>query len=348
MGLGENPPGVLVLYNESLNLIKGEPHDMLAEHGVIACATAVAEALSENYKVIKVPVHTDIELALSPYPPTDWFVFNLGEGVEGRLFEAARIAWALDALGYTFTGAGGNTIANTTHKHLAKQYLAQAHLPTPTGWVFRDPREVSGDYPYPLIVKPVAEDGSLGITADSVVHDREALLERVGYVIECYRQAALVEQFVKGREFNISIWGKPPEVLPLDEIDFSDIANPCNRIVSFAAKWEVDSFDYNHTPGMCPAHVGVELGQRISAIALGAWHALACEGYARIDIRVDQDGNPYIVEINCNPDLSPEAGFYRAARTAGYSYPGMVTKIAQMAYNSNPRFCRSDSTRGKE
>ena len=330
MGMGYTTPGVIILYNESLHLIKGEPHDMLAENGVIACAAAIYAALSPHYNVVQVPIHTDIELALAPYPPTQWVVFNLGEGIEGRLFEVARIAWSLEAMGYSFTGASGDAIAHSTHKALTKVLLKRAGLSTPPGWLFRDASEVSGEFHYPLIVKPVAEDASLGIGPETVVYDDFALRKRVQYLINCYRQAALVEEFIVGREFNISIWGEPPEVLPLYEIDFSDFDNPYNQIVSFAAKWEPDTFDYNHTPGICPAEVSEEIGKRITETALGAWHALGCQGYARVDIRLDQAGTPYVIEVNCNPDLSPDAGFYRATHAAGYTYDKMIVKILQM------------------
>lgn len=330
MGAGKNK-NVVVLYNESLQLIKGEPHDMLAENGVIACAAAIAEVLSDDANVVQVPIHTDIELALEPYPPADWVVFNLGEGIEGRLFEVARIVWALEAMGYEFTGAGGAAVATTTNKALTKSRLVQAGLATPRWWVFNDSRQVKGDFEFPLIVKPVAEDASLGIEAQAVVHNRAELQQRVAYVIDCYRQAALVEQFIFGREFNISIWGDPPEVLPLYEIDFSDFSDPCQRIVSFAAKWEAESFDYNHTPGICPAKVDAQLGQRIRETAMAAWQTFECRGYARVDIRLDDAGTPYVIEVNCNPDLSPDAGFFRACQVAGYSYRAMVTKILNLA-----------------
>lgn len=333
MGPAEDPPGVVVLYNESLHLIKGEPHDMLAENGVIACAAEVAKALSDTYTVVRVPIHLDVELALAPYPPTKWVVFNLGEGIEGRLFEVARIAWALEAMGYRFTGSNGDALAHTTHKALTKQKLMEAGLSTPRWWVMRSPEEVDGgELPFPLIVKPVAEDASLGIGPEAIVHDMEALRKRVAYVVDCYRQSALVEEFISGREFNISIWGSEPEVLPLYEIDFSDFGDPFSRIVSFAAKWEVDSFDYNHTPGVCPAKVSTGLGEQIRETALRSWKALDCEGYARVDIRVDKNEIPYVIEVNCNPDLSPEAGFYKAAHTAGYTYREMVQRILQMVY----------------
>jgi D-alanine-D-alanine ligase len=332
----DEPPGVIVLYNHSQRLVKGAPQDLLAEQGVIACAHAVAEALeTAGHGVVLVPIYADVELALAPYPPTDWVVFNLGEGLEEKLFEEARIAWALEAMGYRFTGADGEAIAHSTHKGRAKALLTAAGVPTPPWQVFFDPAEVQESslvtFPLPLIVKPVAEDASLGVGPEAVVHTPAALRARVAYVVERYRQGALAEQFIAGREFNISLWGDLPEVLPLAEIDFSAFADPFQRIVSFAAKWEEDSFAYNHTPVVCPASVAPSVRDRIIATAKRAWRAIGCQGYARVDMRVAADDTPYVVEVNCNPDISPDAGFFRAAQAAGYDYVGMVAHILKLS-----------------
>ncbi|MDH7486784.1 MAG: hypothetical protein QHJ81_10975 [Anaerolineae bacterium] len=341
-------PRVVVLYNDSAGLIKGEARDMLAERGVIACAQAVAAALpAAGYQAALLPFQGDVEQALAPYSPRDWVIFNLAEGLEGRLFEEARIAWALEAMGYRFTGADGDALARSTHKAQAKACLAAAGIPTPPWRLFRHPDEVAVAVPagssdpaagpaatalsFPLIVKPVAEDASLAIGPEAVVHTVQALRERVDYVVSRYRQAALAEQFIAGREFNISLWGDPVEVLPLAEVDFAAFADPCQRIVSFDAKWEADSFAYRHTPVVCPAVVAPALEQAITAVARRAWAALGCRGYARVDIRLAGDGTPYVLEVNCNPDISPDAGFFRAAQTAGYDYTAMVARILEFA-----------------
>jgi len=334
-GLDEEPPGVLVLYNVSRELAKGEPQDMIAELGVVACAQAVSRALEEvGYRVVLVPLQTELETALAPYPPARYVIFNFGEGLEGRLFEEARIAWAIEAMGYRFTGSDGYAISQAVHKARAKALLAAAGIPTPPWKIFHDPAEVPDtplpDLPFPLIVKPVAEDASLGVGPEAIVHDPGALRRRVAYVVRCYRQAALVEAFVRGREFNISVWGDPPQVLPLAEIDFSAFSNPLECIVSFAAKWLEDSFEYHHTPVVCPAEVEPWLGELIAETALRAYELLGCRGYARVDMRV-ADGVPYVLEVNPNPDLSPDAGFARAARAAGYDYTAMVTYILSLA-----------------
>jgi D-alanine-D-alanine ligase len=294
---------------------------------VIACSQAVAEALADRYEVQRVPIHADVEVALAPYSPMEWTVFNLGEGIQGRLFEEARIAWALEAMGYRITGSRGDALARSIHKVHAKQLFTRAGIPTPRWCLCRNVSEVKDGLGFPVIVKPVAEDGSLGIGPEAVVRDLAALRERVGHTIECYRQAALVEEFIIGREFNVSLWGDTPEVLPLAQIDFRDFSEPLQQIVSFAAKWDATSFAFQHTPVLCPAPVGDGLAGRIRGAALAAWRAIGCQGYARVDIRVDEHDQPYVIEVNCNPDLSPDAGFFRAAAAAGYSYPAMVERI---------------------
>jgi len=352
----QEPPGVVVLYNHSTQLMKGEPRDLIADQEVVQCAHAVAAALRrKGYRTALVPIapagsidendvlvsclsanpltraSMEVEMALLPYPPTEWVVFNLGEGLEGRLFEDARIAWALEAMGYRFTGCEGDALSRSLNKARAKQLLLEYGVATPPWKVFRHPDEVKNSalegLKFPVIVKPVAEDASLGIGLEAVVSHVQALRERVAYVVQKYRQAALVEQFIDGREFNVALWGDPVEVLPLAEVDFSAFANPCERIVSFAAKWEQGSFEYTHTPVQCPARVDSWLAERIIETARLSWQAIGCRGYARVDMRIDRDGVPFVVEVNCNPDLSQDAGFYRAAHAAGYGYEDMIEHI---------------------
>jgi D-alanine-D-alanine ligase len=360
----EEPPGVVVLYNHTTHVLKGEPRDLIADQEVVLSAQAIAAALQcKGYRAVLVPISAhagtmendvlasclsanpmtrasmDVEMALVPYPPTDWVAFNLGEGQEGRLFEEARIAWALEAMGYRFTGCDGDALGRSTNKARAKTLLTEHGVATPPWLVFRHPDEVKkrgmGALTFPVIVKPIAEDASLGIGPEAVVSGEEAVRERVAYVVDRYRQAALVEQFVAGREFNVALWGDPVQVLPLAEVDFSAFANPCERIVSFAAKWEQRSFEYSNTPVSCPARVDRWLSERIVHAALKSWEALGCRGYARVDMRIDDQDAPLVVEVNCNPDLSPDGGFTRAARAAGYSYEDMIEHILYPTAGSN-------------
>jgi D-alanine-D-alanine ligase len=357
----QEPPGVVILYNHNVNIIKGDPRDLIADQEVVQCARGIAAALQrKGHRTALLPISAysassglendvvascvsanpmtrasmDVEMALVPYLPTDWVVFNLGEGLEGRLFEEARIAWALEAMGYQFTGCDGDALSCSLNKARAKLLLTEHGVATPPWLIFRHPDEVEkrglGSLTFPVIIKPVAEDASAGIGPEAVVFTEKAARERVAYIVECYRQSALVEQFVTGREFNVALWGDPVQVLPLAEIDFSAFADPYTRIVSFAAKWEEDSFEYLNTPVRCPASADRRLAARIRRTALKSWHAIGCRGYARVDMRISEQGTPYVVEVNCNPDLSPDAGFYRAASAAGYSYDDMIEHILQL------------------
>jgi D-alanine-D-alanine ligase len=349
MATEQEPPGVVVLYNVSERLVKGEPQDLLADRCVIQCAQSVSDALrSAGWRVAQVPIHTDVEAALMGYSPAAWSIFNLGEGLEGRLFEEARIAWALEAMGYRFTGSPGDAIALSVHKARAKTALEAAGVPTPPWWVFAHPDELDDDLldalPFPLIVKPVAEDGSLGIGPDAVVHTGTALRDRVAYIAEQYRQAALAEVFIVGREFNVALWGEPPELLPISEIDLTALPDPYGRFLSFTVKWDVNSFEHLSTPVVCPAPVESELGEYISLTARQAWTAIGCRGYARVDLRVSSDGTPYVMEVNCNPDLSTDAGFYRAVRAAGHSYEDMTSRILELALRQPGAYDRKSRT----
>jgi D-alanine-D-alanine ligase len=333
---------VVVAYNCSNTLVKGEARDILAERGVLTCAKAVAEALeTAGHHTAPVPICRSVEEELAPYPPREWVVFNLVEGFEGRLFEEARCAWALEAMGYRFTGSGGDALARSIHKARAKSQLDSAGVPTPAWRVFRHEDDVkldrdrrNGSLRFPLIVKPVAEDGSLGVGAESVVHTIEALRGRVAYVTRHYGQMALVEQFLTGREINVSLWGNPVQVLPLGEIDYGAFDDPYRCIVSYDAKWQEDSFEFRHTPVTCPANVEPGLARNITCAAREAWHIMGCTGYARVDMRVDAAGCPHVLEVNCNPDLSPDAGFHRSAQAGGHSYKSMIIRILETAVGS--------------
>jgi D-alanine-D-alanine ligase len=326
--------GVVVLYNESTRLIKGEEKDLISDQDVVKCAEAIATALrSSSIETDLAPITEEAEHTLARYDPQKWLIFNLAEGWGGRLYEEARIAWLLESRGYYFTGSSARAIALTTNKALAKSFLSRAGLHTPDWWLIHSPDQISKerDLPFPLFVKPVAEDASLGIGKESVVYDHKTLRDRISYVIDHYHQSALVEEFIDGREISAAAWGEPLELLPLSEIDFRKFTSPQARIVDYEAKWQEDSFEFQNTPTICPADLNPKLKKIISRYAL---HALQCTGatnYARVDMRVTEDGVPHILEINCNPDLSPGAGFFHAVEKTGLTYQEMVINILTQA-----------------
>jgi D-alanine-D-alanine ligase len=188
--------------------------------------------------------------------------------------------------------------------------------------------------PLPAIVKPVAEHGSCGITLASVVEDRKALGDRIDACIRDYRQAALVEEFIVGRELNVALWGNGfPEVLPIAEIAFRWTDEPLKQIVSFSGKWHKDSVEALGTPGVCPADLAPDVQDRVEAAAVLAYQELGVRGFARVDMRL-RDEIPYLLEVNIHPDLAPDAGFFRSARAAGHSYASMLLYILRLAFAS--------------
>ena len=327
---------VLVIYNDSQDLIKGRPQDIVAERGVVHCAQVVAEALASAGCIVEMaPITADVEVILARYSPAEWLVFNLGEGLGGRLFEEVRIAWVLEAMGYRYTGSDA-WLWPSPHTRLApKPFCRTVVCPLPSGVCIQS-CEVTGlsleglEFPQ-LFVKPVAEDASLGIDIGSVVRSAESLRDRVAMIVSHYHQAALVETFVDGREIYASLWGSTRPVLPLAEIDFQVQYGQAARVVSFSSKWQPDTVDWNSTPVNCPALVDSGLATQIRELALGSWHAIGGQGYGRVDMRVDQRGSPWILEVNCNPDLSPDGGFFTMAKAGGYTYPQMVCSILQFA-----------------
>ena len=328
------PPwlSVLVLYSRVEAVTDGEPLDILAEQETARVAEEIAAGLQGlGYHVACVGVTDDVEAAIEPFSPEEWLVFNVCESPGGDPTLEASVPPLLEARGFAYTGSPGETLAVCLDKAQTKARLAAAGLPTPRCAVLSAPTQPC-DVPLPALVKPVAEDGSLGIGAESVVCDHQALARRVAYVVERYRQPALVEEFIAGREFNQAVWGNhPPQPLPTGEINFQGIDDPLQQICTYESKWVEDSFAYRHTPGVCPARLDPELRARLVKTAVAAYRLLGCRDYARVDIR-EREGIPYILEVNPNPTLASDAGFYRAARVAGFDHPRMAEHIVAMAW----------------
>jgi D-alanine-D-alanine ligase len=316
---------VLILYNDVQSVEKGEAKDLVSAQGVAIAARAVEEALRPSHEVACLPVAFEPSEVLAAYDPGEWVVFNLLEGLGNRADLEPEAVAILEGLGFRHTGSGPDTMALCLDKASTKTLLETRGIPTPVFQVC-DQSDVEFAVPLPAIVKPVAEDASLGIDDDAVVTTEDDLRRRVEYVVRTYREPALVEEFVEGREFNVALWGNgKAECLPLAEI-----GEPLRRICSYAAKWDPERDEYYLTPVVCPADVDAGLAGRIRAIAVAAYEAAGCRGYARVDMRV-RGRQPYVLEINPNPDISPDAGFPRAALAGGHPYPQMVERILRLA-----------------
>lgn len=239
-----------------------------------------------------------------------------------------------------FTGGTAGNILLTTNKAATKQYLLTHGIPTPPFAVIERADYLDIAYhlkdKFPLMVKPVANDGSEGINQKSVVTGEKNLKRRVAEILRVYRQPALAEQYIDSREINVAIVEQEgrPKLLPLSEIIFERGYGQKYKIVDFEAKWRPRSKQYRHTPAVCPAPVTAALAKKLKLYSRMIWKYLNLQSYTRIDFRIDDRGNPFVLEVNCNPDISndPQTGFPRSARAAGYNYDQMVLAIVEAAW----------------
>jgi D-alanine-D-alanine ligase len=203
-----------------------------------------------------------------------------------------------------------------------------AGLPVPA-FVLAQANKTPADFPLPAIVKPAAEDASVGIDNGSVCTSKRALKKRVTRMLEQFEEV-VVQEYIAGREFNVGFVGK--RMLPIAEIRFDSLPDGTWPIVSYAAKWIPGSPEDEGTVPVCPAEVDPELAQRIAQVARIAWeHLSEGAGYGRVDLRVTEDGQPYVLEVNPSPDLSSNAGLARMGRAFGWSYDDLVMQIADEA-----------------
>ncbi|MFH1642104.1 MAG: ATP-grasp domain-containing protein [Nanoarchaeota archaeon] len=263
-------------------------------------------------------------------------VFNLcDDGFFSKSKLEPHVAAMLDILQLPYTGGKYLTLSITLRKDTVKKILTYHNLPTPKFKVLKSARENIKNMKYPLIVKPLREDASIGIKDESVVHNEKDLRKQVQNVIKEYKQPALVEEFISGREFNVGFIGK--EMLPISEITFDGLPPEKPKIINYDAKWKEDSVDYEETKRSCPAKVNIKLGETLKNLATEAAKLFDCKDYYRIDFRVDKDNNPFILEINQNPDLSEDAGLTAMAQVKGYSYAQMIDMIVRNALNDNKK-----------
>jgi D-alanine-D-alanine ligase len=260
-------------------------------------------------------------------------VFNLCEEFFGHTRLEMNIAALLELLGIPFTGSSALVLGLSQDKAKTKALLAHHKIPTPFYRVWHPGRDdVLEGLPFPLIVKPLCEDASLGIDNDSFVQDEEALEKQVRKIHQAYGPSVLVEEFIAGRELNVSILGnEKPLVLPISEIDFSSLPPGLPRICGYSAKWEEKSEEFCNTVPRCPAVFAPEIENRIFQVSLQSYDIIGCSDYARIDIRLSPDGTPYVLEVNANPDISPDAGIIRSAKTGGIPYADFIGGIVEFA-----------------
>jgi D-alanine-D-alanine ligase len=329
-------PRVTVIYNRDFEGAEADPENKARDDIKEIADHIVAVLTRHGHPATGLGITDDIPLALRSLAELEpAVVFNLCESIHGDNRFEGLLALLLDLEGIAYTGSAAFPLALALHKDKAKEVLRARGIPTPAAVLLEQPDTSRVALGFPLIVKPAREDASVGISSASVVRDRRALDERVGYVLAHYRQPALVEQYIEGREIYVSLLERPggePQVFPFYEIDFSQMPSGRPRIVSFEAKWVPDSAEYRGTEPVLCTGLSPELRSRVAETALAAFQAIGLRDYARIDIRLAADGIPYVIDVNPNCDLSDLAGgFSKAARAGGLAYEDLILRLLELA-----------------
>lgn len=304
------------------------------EQDVLVEVKTVREALAAlGYRPVEVQLDLQLRQAaeqLLRLQPT--LVFNLVESLDGSDRLSHLGPTLLEHLGLPFTGCAATAMFSTSNKLLAKSLLRAASLPT-APWAVGLPAQV----PPPWIVKSVWDHASIGLSARSVATNAGELDS------EWRRRGGptglFVEHYIEGREFNLSVLeiDGGPVVLPPAEILFVGYGEGVPRIVDYAAKWESSSSQFNNTPRSFEFPAGdARLLRELRELALRCWRLFECRGYARVDFRVDREGRPWVLEVNANPCLSPDAGFRAAAAQAALSPTKVIEHIVSACLREPP------------
>lgn len=305
--------------------------DAFAEWDTIETIHAVRDALSLNHSVTLIEANEDAFVALRSSRPD--IVFNIAEGRFGASREA-QIPAMLEMLDIPYTGSDPLTLALCLDKSRAKEVLSYYSVPNSAFVVVSSLSELQSlNIPVPAMVKPLFEGSSKGIFDSSLVHSEQELTEQVRKVLEEYGQPALVEEFLPGREFTVAMLGNGEElrVLPIVEIKFDSLPNGVNPIYSYEAKWIWDQSSDPLEIFECPAAVDDRLKTAIESVCRKTYNVLRCRDWSRIDVRLDKNGSPNIIEINPLPGILPKiednSCYPKAARMAGMDYQTMLNSV---------------------
>lgn len=302
------------------------------QHDVVV--DQVAKALKANkHSPSILGVHGDVRKlisGLSRRKPD--LVFNLMEMFGTDVRADVPIAGLLDLLGYPYTGGGPAELALRQDKALAKRALAYEKILYPDFAVFsNDDLETGGNLRMPLFVKPLRADASIGIGTDSLVHDATSLMKRVVAIHEKFHDSALAEEYIEGREFYVGVLGnRDPIAFPPAEMDFSGLPEGSPRVLDSKAKWAKNSVEYKGTKSIMP-DLPDELRARLQKVSLEAYRALRVRDYGRVDLRLTDSGEIYVIEVNASCYLERSGEFAIAAQAAGIEYDELIGRLVDLA-----------------
>jgi len=327
-------PRILVLYNEPV--LPADHPDAGSEHDIL-------DTVEDTFKILKAAGFETVRLGINhdPQPLLDELarrppdaVFNLFEGIATHPATEVSVAGLLDWLNVPYTGCPTPALALGRDKVRTKHLLAATGLPTPDYAVVDGPPVPRWRRGWPAIVKPACQDASIGIDQASVVTSQKELDARVRHVLAAYGGPVLVEKFVFGRELHANVVEDGPDrtllVLPLAEIAFRKTGPGRWPVYTFTAKWDMESDEYKNAPLQAPVEIPAEAFGRLKAICAKAFRVLQCQDYARLDLRMTEDGKFTVLEVNPNPYLNSLA-LVNGLKAIGRTLEGMVADLARGA-----------------
>ena len=335
----EYPP-VLMLYNLDPAWLPAEIEESRQ------AAQVLIDALRQQGHPVTEACLEDRDLAglLRSYTPDDFIVFNWCEEIPGFPHSYDLIARTLEEYGFTFTGADSKALAFSQDKRKVQQRLDSCGIATPLWQIFPSVKTLQATSvpinwtTYPAIVKPALDHCSLGVTRESVVWSAPELASQVGHVIDSFHGPALVEEFIDGREFHVTVLGNGRlHVLPPAEMDFSAFEDPRDRLCTYESKFDPQSKAYNLIKLHLPALLTRDEQEQLTRVALDGYRAADCRDYARLDIRL-RNGVFYILDINPNADISPDTSTSMAAELSGLPYGKFGSLLVNLTSRRHPIF----------
>ncbi|MDG6220044.1 MAG: KamA family radical SAM protein [Candidatus Thermoplasmatota archaeon] len=317
----------------------GEVHDKYSEFDDITTIDAVRKGIESGGHSV-VLLEADQEFPEKVRRANVDFVFNMAEGLSGESRES-HVPAILEMFGIPYSGSGVLTQSITLNKNRTKEILRCHNIPTPGYQLFTGLNHKKENcITFPAIVKPNSEGSSKGIDNGSLVEDEESLKKKVKHLLKNYSQDALVEEYCPGREFTLSIIGnEKPKILPIVEVTFDHLPSGMNKFDSYEAKWTYDNPENKADPLICPARLEPALKKSLETVALNTYSALGCVDFCRIDMRLDKNGVPNVIDVNAIPGLIPDpkenSRFPRACYAAGMSYNDMILAILNSALKRN-------------
>ncbi|MCH7770119.1 MAG: ATP-grasp domain-containing protein [Bacteroidetes bacterium] len=334
---------ILICFNAPVSIFSvynGKPlkdnnsEDDLSEKSFLKELNNVKRTLKKHFTQVEtLAIDRDVQKTINginSFSPD--VIFNFVESVEGVTSFEYCLAGLFELLGFEYTGCRPISLGNCLDKARTKEILRSFGIKTPNFIKLKPNEKFSKkdiSLSFPIILKLLTEDASIGVSEFSVVNTFTELRKHFKFLSEIYIQEIILEEYIEGRELNVAILdGKP---LPVSEIDFTGLPAKLPKIVTYDGKWIESSIYYNHTKPICPANLSKRTLNKINKVAMSAFKALECRDYARIDIRLSSNGIPFVIEVNPNPDVSTDSGFARAALEDGVNHSELLLAIANFA-----------------